>query len=395
VSAVICRSDGSVCDTAHPAQTSVTVTRLHPAVLRIAPRAISPDGDGRQDTATVTYRLDRPGTPTLQVRSGSGAVVLTSSLGPQAAGTHTARWNGRLAAGRVAADGTYEVGVATVDGALRGLADSTVQVDRTAPRLAGVHRSAPRVLPVHDDYLDTVSLGARSDEALAALDLRVTTPGGTARVLHRGSRHPGLVAATWDGRLPHLGLTPGAYRLRLVATDLAGNTTTSAARTVTVSRQQLVRRHGTTTVSAKASLGDSYVDTCSEVFPRTSGRHTGWVAYGASLTCTSDDAYAGGDHQVRLPDAVRYGTVQISAYGGRADRRYRDSARVEIYDSVPNLSDHTFRLSPTVGNHAGPRVKADGLLIRGRILRWITLTTGVAWYDVKSYTVRFTYFVLR
>jgi subtilisin family serine protease len=395
VSAVICRSDGSVCDTAHPAQTSVTVTRLHPAVLRIAPRIISPNGDRRQDTATVTYSLDRAGTPTLQVRSGTGVVVLTRSLGQQAAGTHTARWNGRLAAGRVAADGTYQVGVATVDGTLRGLANSTVRVDRAPPRLVDVHRSAPRVLPVHDNYLDTVSLDGRSNEALAALDLRVTTPGGTVRVLHRGPRDLGLVGATWDGRLPHIGLVPGGYRLRLVATDFAGNTTTSAARTVTVSRQQLVRRHGTTTVTAKASLGGTYVDTCSEVFPRTSGRHDGWVAYGASSTCTSDDAFAGGDHQVRLPDAVRYGTVQISAYGGRADRRYRDSARVEVYDSLQNLSDHTFRLSPALGNHAGPRVKADGLLIRDRVLRWMTLTTGVAWYDVKSYTVRFTYFVLR
>jgi hypothetical protein len=259
----------------------------------------------------------------------------------------------------------------------------------------GVHRSAPRVLPVHDNYLDSVSLGGRSNEALAALDLQVRTPGGTVRVLHRGPRDTGLVAATWDGRLPHLGLSPGRYRLRLVGTDFAGNTTTSAARTVTVSRQQLVRRHGTTTVTAKASLGETYVDTCSEVFPRTSGRHDGWVAYGASSTCTSRDAFAGGDHQVRLPDAVRYGTVQISAYGGRADRRYRDSAKVELYDSLQNLSNHSFRLAPAVGNHAGPRVKADGLLIRDRVLRWMTLTTGVAWYDVKSYTVRFTYFVLR
>jgi hypothetical protein len=130
------------------------------------------------------------------------------------------------------------------------------------------------------------------------------------------------------------------------------------------------------------------------VFPRTSGPHDGWVAYGSSSTCTSDDAFAGGDHSVRLPAAVRYGTVSISAYGGRADTRYRDSARVEVYDSLQNFSNQSFRLSPAVGNHAGPRMRADGLLIRGRVLRWMTLTSGVAWYDVKSYTVRFTYFVL-
>jgi hypothetical protein len=29
------------------------------------------------------------------------------------------------------------------------------------------------------------------------------------------------------------------------------------------------------------------------------------------------------------------------------------------------------------------------------VLRWETLTTGVAWYDVKTYRVDYTYYVLR
>ena len=73
----------------------------------------------------------------------------------------------------------------------------------------------------------------------------------------------------------------------------------------------------------------------------------------------------------------------MSAYGGRGDQRYRDSARVVYYDGLQNLSNHAFRLGPSVGNHQGPRAKATPLLIRSRVFRWTTLTTGVAWYDVR------------
>jgi hypothetical protein len=162
-----------------------------------------------------------------------------------------------------------------------------------------------------------------------------------------------------------------------------------------VTGQRLVRRSGSMSVSARDSLEESYEDDCSQVFRRTSGRHDDWVAYASSATCTSGDAYAAGDHQVRLPSAVRYGTVRVSAYGGRGDQRYRDSARVVYYDSLQNLSSRSFRLGPSVATYRGPRVKAAPLLIRSRVLRWMTLTTGVAWYDVRSYQVDYTYFVLR
>ena len=68
---------------------------------------------------------------------------------------------------------------------------------------------------------------------------------------------------------------------------------------------------------------------------------------------------------------------------------------MELHDRAQNISDTAFRLGPSVGTHTGPAVQAEPLLIRHRLLRWTTSTTGVAWYDVESYTVRFTYFVLR
>jgi hypothetical protein len=62
---------------------------------------------------------------------------------------------------------------------------------------------------------------------------------------------------------------------------------------------------------------------------------------------------------------------------------------------LQNLSTVRFRLGPARATYRGPRVKAGPLLIRSRVLRWETLTTGVAWYDVQSYRVDYTYYVLR
>ncbi len=398
VRAFLCRSDGGRCDTAHGGQVQVTVTRLHPALTRVAPRAISPDGDGRRDATTVFYRLDRTQVPVLRVRNAAGHVVYRQQLGNQRAGSHSATWDGRrnAGAGGVVADGSFQVEISTSDGTLTGLSSTTVTVDRTAPRVRRPRPSVRRVLPVRDRYADTVSVSGTATEPLRWLRLEVRTRAGTlVRTVREKAQPAGQVGVVWNGRRAGGALAAGSYRVRLRAQDVAGNRSRSAARTVVVSGKRLVKRSGSTTVTARSSLDETFADDCSDVFRRTSGPRDGWVSYGSGSLCTTGDAYAAGDHQVRLPAAARYGTVRLSAYGGRADTRYRDRATVVLYDGLQNLSDTRFRLAPALGAHRGPRVRAAPLMIRSRILRWETLTTGVAWYDVRSYRVDFTYFVLR
>ena len=396
VRAVLCRSDGAVCDDTHPADAGVSLARLHPAITGVTPRLISPGRDGRSDATTVRYRLDSTQQPVLQVRNTAGAVVFRKGLGSRAAGPHTATWAGQRSGGGTVADGTFTVQVSTSDGALQGLTSTTVRVDRTAPALRAVRASSARVFPVHDHYLDAVNVSAQTAEDLRWLRLEVRTGSGAlVRTVRTRKQASGTAGVVWNGRRADGRLVPGRYRVQLVGQDLAGNRSRSARPTVTVSAQRLVTRSGSMTVTARASLEESFADDCSEVFRRTSGPHAGWVSYAASSICTSGDGYAAADHQVRLPRAVRYGTVRLSAYGGRGDRRYRDHAKVVYYDELQNLSDTTFRLAPQVGLHRGPQVRATPLLIRSRVFRWVTMTTGVAWYDVKTYRVDFTYFVLR
>ena len=302
VRAALCRSDGLVCDLGHVASVPVRVSRLHPGITGLSPTAISPDGDGRRDATTVTYRLDRRQSTALVVRDASGAEVYRRGLGSLAAGKHTAGWDGRRSAGRPAPDGDYTVQIATSDGVLRGLASGSLRVDRRGPALTAVHVSSPRVLPAKDGYLDNVALEARVGEALRSLRLEVSTRSGrVVRQVKAGGRAAGATAAlAWDGRTASGSLSPGSYRVRLVAEDLAGNRRGSDRRTVTVTGQRLVRRSGTITVSARDSLEESFEDDCSQVFRRTGGRHDNWVAYASSSICSSADAYAAGDHQVRL-----------------------------------------------------------------------------------------------
>jgi hypothetical protein len=260
-----------------------------------------------------------------------------------------------------------------------------------------VSTTSATVYPVRDRYLDTTVVSTTLGEAARTVRLEVRTRAG--RLVHAqgvGSQQPGRVEIGWNGRTRGGSMVaPGTYRARVVAEDRAGNRRASAAVAQSVSGQRTVRRRGTMEVTARQSLTESFSDECSLVFRHTDGKRKGWVGYYSSGTCTSGDAYALGDHQVRLPEAVRYGTVRVSAHGGRGDPRYRDSARITYYDRYQNASDATFRLAPAVGTYTGPKVSAARHLFRGRVFRWSTSTTGVAWYDVDRYTVRFTYDVLR
>ena len=73
---------------------SPTVTTLAPWITGYvpAPRTFSPNGDGRSDTAGVAFSLSAAADSlSLDVLSASGAVVGSTNLGPQTAGSHLAR----------------------------------------------------------------------------------------------------------------------------------------------------------------------------------------------------------------------------------------------------------------------------------------------------------------
>jgi hypothetical protein len=100
------------------------------AAFTEVPAAISPNGDGRQDSVAVSFQLGEPGNATLAVtRNGSSLVTLAS--GPFAPGsTVAATWDGTTPAGP-APDGSYTVTL-TVGSVTRTL---PLAVDRRPPVL--------------------------------------------------------------------------------------------------------------------------------------------------------------------------------------------------------------------------------------------------------------------
>ena len=397
VAAVSCRSDGTVCDTGTASAVSVQTTRLHPQITRLSPALFSPNGDGRRDSATLTYRLPSRQDVVLRVREvRSGSIVRVIDLASQAAGRQATSWDGRVRGGGLAANGAYRLELSTADGSLRGLATRPVEVDRRSAKARQPEPEVDRVYPARDGYRDGVTVRATLTEPVRWVRVEARRGGQVIRgdKLRRASR--GEVGVRWDGRTGSgRAVAPGRYSVRLVTQDRAGNRSVSRAVRLTVSGKELVRRQGTLTVSAKESLDSKLADDCSLVTQETGGDRRGWITYFSSGTCRSSTAYAVGEHQVRLPRAVRYGTIRISAYGGQHDPRYRDSARLTYFDRLQNVSPHSARLRPRLANHDGPRVRADRLLFRKRVLRWAVVTRNVAWYDVQSFTIRYSYDVLR
>ncbi len=399
VSAVQCRADGAICDLGRAGTATVVLDRLQPRIAKVSTRLLSPRKDGRNDKAVVTYELDSRSAVTLQVRDASGALVHSRSLGTQAAGRHDGAWDGSRDRGGAVRAGTYALEVSTrTPGSTRsGLAAVTVLVDPVAARATGLTREPGTLYPVRDRYRDSTRIDADLPEAVRWLELQVRSGSGSLVATRRTKRLPaGPAYVVWNGRSNGGRVLPsGTYTARLVTQDLAGNQAASAPERVPVSGRSLVRRSGSVTVTARESLDETFMDDCSQVFRHTDGKRKGWIGYFSSGTCTSADAYAIGDHEARLPAAVRYGRVRVSAYGARDDARFRDSAHIAYYDELQNLTDREFRLGPALRTYVGPSVAAEGHLIRHRTLKWSTFATGVNWYDVEHYTVDYTYFVLR
>jgi flagellar hook assembly protein FlgD len=95
--------------------------------------AISPNGDGRDDAATVTFQLAAAVPTRVEIwRAGKRLATLLDQTLP--AGPEQLVWDGKLGA-RVAADGTYDVVVSATDALTTVTQRVSVTVDRTAPRL--------------------------------------------------------------------------------------------------------------------------------------------------------------------------------------------------------------------------------------------------------------------
>jgi len=408
VTAVQCSTDGSYCDTGHPSLgVTISVQRLRPT-LSASPSSFSPNGDKRLDVTRFFYGLDQPQTVVLRIYSPAGAVVrgpLTLGV-MMPAGRYSWVWDGKNNAKVLAPNGTYKAELSTsrlfnagqpTAATVVGVVSTSVRSDRANPVVSSVTASPKTFFPVKDGYLDTAFLGAKSNEALSLVVVIVTTLKGVKiRTLSATASPAGRVGVTWDGRTSSRAAVPaGTYRYQLQAQDLAGNRTLSVLGLVVVSPKHLVAHVGTATLAPRTSVRNTYIGACSEIFYNVRKAWPQALGYYSDFLCTngSPDDLAAASHSFTLPAAVKYGKVRVSALGGSATND-PDQAGLLYFDRSQTLTSVGTPLLAPDATYAAPMVDASTYLVGGRTLLWLVGTINVNWYDVGSFTVTWTYYVL-
>lgn len=406
VQAVVCNTAGTVCATERPG-TAVTVTvkkNLTPSIRSVSPSPFSPGNDGRKDTTSVTYRLETLQTVTWSVRNGNGTrVVGPRYLGAKGAGTHSFTFNGRSNNGNLLGSGRYTLHLDTahvVTGStLRGHAQATVLVDRSGPRAANVHPSTGTFHPAKDGYRDSVKLIGRINERLTILGVQITNAAGkSVKKISSPQSGPGLVGVSWNGTDRRGRRVPaGTYQFRFSMQDTAGNRGTSGRSKVTVSDKRLVKKSGSKTVSAIGSSVRKVVGACSDVFSPGARGWKGSIGYysdyyGCSYYDT--DYLASVDHATTVPQAIRYGSMRIDTYGGKSLNAYNDVAAIIYYTADGSLSNVGRVLGSAPQWWKGPSVGPKFITQGGRI-KWLAGNTGGNYYDIRSFAIHYTYYVLR
>ncbi|MFZ2016357.1 MAG: FlgD immunoglobulin-like domain containing protein [Nocardioides sp.] len=404
LTAVRCSNDGSVCGDSS-ATITFTVARVSPVVTSAKPSPFSPNGDGHVDTTTIGYTLDSSQQVTWRVTTRSGQTLRGPvHLGTVSGGQHSFVFNGKKNGGSHLTDGGYVVRIDTsksVGGVtVTGSAEHAVVVDLRKPSTSGVHASPQQFYPVHDGYKDTTTVTVHTTESTRGAQLLIFNAKGhrVARVSSGGStsltRH-----LTWNGRNGGKLLKAGRYSYRVALTDRVWNTGVSQKYPLVISAKKLVRKSGTATVAnpyknhLTALIGD-----CSVIYYPAKKSWPGSLRYlsnyDACAAPTDTELLAVTRHQVTLPSAIRYGTVRLSTYGGRSVPGYADIGVALYEDKTGAITSKGGVLKSSVAWHGGSSVSAPSFL-QGRRFRWWAGTTDSNFYDIRSFEVSYTYFVLR
>jgi len=171
--------------------------------------SLSPNGDGPNDSETLSYKLVRPSTVSAKL-TGPDGLARELDSGEKAAGRYSLTWDGTDATGTPAAEGRYHWTVSATDDLGRASThDRSFSLDRTLGFL-------------------NVSSGARRIAFTLARDAKVrvaieTRRGGILSTVTAGPRAAGPVSVAWNGRDGRgKRVRRGAYVVHVAATSTIG-----------------------------------------------------------------------------------------------------------------------------------------------------------------------------
>jgi len=185
-------------------------TSLPPPSLRqvkVSPTLVSPNGDGRNDEAKLTYKLNTKALVTATVLDESNAPVATLFKQLRPAGARSFLWKQIDVP-----DGRYRISLMAKSPSGKQVeASIPIAVDRT---LAGFVSSVPAISPNGDGRSDALEFGFRLYE-LARVKLQIYLGSVVAATVFDGDLGPEPQRFPWDGgELPD-----GSYKAVLSATD--------------------------------------------------------------------------------------------------------------------------------------------------------------------------------
>lgn len=280
-------------------------------------------------------------------------------------------------------------------------------VDHAAPRLS-LSLGTTSVYPVADGYRDQLTIRyGTSEQVTQRVQIR-SSSGAVIRSLATGTLGSGHTGATrtitWNGRDSADRVVPaGSYTVHVQGTDRVGRTAT-VTRSVTVSHKKLVQKTWRRTFRAGSLIAGAKVGACSSLrrparsdWPGSLGLHSQtkchrWPASAVRVT-----------HRASVPKAFggRYGRLQVWLYGGGArgvPGGGRDAYLAMGYLNSAMQPAQLVQFNGVIARHTGRAVYGPKF-IRDKAskpyLLWMAGLSGGSKYDVRSYTVKLTYFVLQ
>ncbi len=396
---VACSTSGTVCEGPSSDERTVTTQSLHPVITALAHPAISPDGDGSGDTATLHFTLPDAETVTVETVDSSGAELRSDDLDTLAAGAHVWTWRGVDTHGTRLPDGRYTLTLRSRSPAgttsLDGYADVVGRVDTVAPRLSGLAGNGVTFYPVKDGYRDTFTAGVSSSKA-ATVVLTIRSGRGVVVRTLRANRPAGRTNLVWNGRDSRGHLVPaGTYRWQYSVIDAAGNRASAADERVTVSGRRLVARVAEVALRAAGYRSAGGTDTCSSARKRDSSFRSGVELRNACPPGSGDFAYA--SYRFTVPHAVRYARLTFQVYG-RSHRSSELSVAVDRVDGELEIPAyvkinrggshwHSVASVPAAGHIDGARHVYASVLLTGRY-------RGTNDFDLRTVRMRVGYTTL-
>ncbi len=286
---------------ARPATVLVHVDTTPPELedAAVAPATFSPNGDGYDDEATVSFEPGESGTARVTVLDGAGEVVRTvlgwRSVGPA---RKAVTWDGRVSQGGTLVDAPEGKAVILVE--MRDLAGNGDSVRRSVAvdRTLGFPTVKPAAFSPNGDGVKDSAVVGFTLTRRAGVKVRVLKGEATAAVVDLGTLQAGAGQASWGGEVPG-GAAPasGVYRVEVTADGSQGISSVSVPVTVDLTAPRLTVPAAASvktgkTVTLSYTVRDAFSPTVKVMAGVTDAAGVqlaslplGWVKQGAAATC--------------------------------------------------------------------------------------------------------------